>query len=343
MVVCFGELLLRLSPAGRERIVQAESFEARYGGAEANVAAAVAMFGGKSRYVTKVPDSVIGEAAVQSIRRYGVNTDGIVRGGERLGIYYLEKGASYRPSKVQYDRKHSAIAEAERTDFMWDVLLAGADAFFFTGITPAVSDPEILMDALSYCRKNGIRVYCDLNYRAALWTAEDAGRVLDTMMHYVDVCVANEEHVRLLFGIVPDESLNDEDARLTDISKQMTERYHFDKVVLTLRESISSDDNEVAAVLYNHGKLYKSSLYKVHIVDRVGGGDALSAALIYSESPDVENKVIDPSDLEMQIDFACAANALKHSIEGDICIADAGEVKKTMEIARSGGRVRLVR
>jgi len=343
MVVCFGELLLRLSPAGRERLVQAETFEVRYGGAEANVAAAVTMFGGKSSYITKVPDSVIGEAAVQSIRRYGVHTDGIVRGGERLGAYYLEKGASYRPSKVQYDRKHSAIAEAKREEFDWNTLLDGADSFFFTGITPAVSDPEILMDALRVCKERGIRVYCDLNYRAALWSAEDAGRVLSRMMPYVNTCVANEEHVRLLFGITPDEGLAEEEESLGDIGKKMTEKFGFAKVVLTLRESISSDDNEVAAVLYDNGRLYKSSRYKVHIVDRVGGGDALSAALIYSESPDVENKVIDPADREMQIDFACAANALKHSIEGDICVADAGEVKKTMEIARSGGRVRLVR
>lgn len=343
MVVCFGELLVRFSPMGRERLVQADTFEVRYGGAEANVAAAVAMFGGKSRYVTKVPDSVIGEAAVQSVRRYGVDMDGIVRGGERLGAYYLEKGASYRPSKVQYDRKHSAIAEAAREDFDWKKLLDGADSFFFTGITPAVSDPEILMDALKLCKERNIRVYCDLNYRAALWSAEDAGRILGQMMPYVNVCVANEEHVRLLFGIVPDEKLTGEEERLGDIGRKMAETFGFAKVVLTLRESISSDDNEVAAVLYENGTLYRSSRYKVHIVDRVGGGDALSAALIYSESPDVKDKVIDPADREMQIDFACAANALKHSIEGDICIADAGEVKKTMEIAKSGGRVRLVR
>ena len=343
MLVCYGEILMRLSPPERLRFAQAGQFDVRYGGAEANVACAYVQMGGKAKMVTVLPATGLGDAAVASVAGFGVDCSAILRKGDRIGIYFLEKGASYRPSKVIYDRKNSAIAKAVRADFDWEAILDGADDFFFTGITPAVSDPVVLLDALQICRKKGIRVWCDVNYRATLWSTTKAGAVMTPMLSYVDVLVVNEEHARDLFGITPGYGITKPEDRLASLGEQLKKLFGCREVVLTARESISADDNDIWALLYADGKVSKSSQYKLHIVDGVGGGDALSAALIYSESPDVENKVIDPADREMQIDFACAANALKHSIEGDICVADAGEVKKTMEIARSGGRVRLVR
>lgn len=336
MLVCFGETMLRLSPPDRERITQASRFDAVYGGAESNVGAAYCQLGGSCRFVTRFPASATGEAAVWQLRQYGLDCSMIRRGGDRIGVYFLEKGASVRPSRVVYDRRHSAFSESRRSDYDWNAILDGADRFFFTGITPAVSDPAILLDALAVCRKKGIRVYCDLNYRSALWSPEDAGKVLAEALQYVDVCVANEEHAALLFGV--SSSAEKETERLTDVAAQLTARFSLDRVLLTMRESLSSDDNEVAAALYANGKLYLSKRYRVHIVDRVGGGDALTAAYLYTESRELKDRLVTEADPAAQIDFACAANAFKHSIEGDVCIASPQEIHAVMQ-----GAVRMVR
>ncbi len=336
MLVCFGETMLRLSPPDRLRLPQTSSFDIHYGGAEANVGAAYCMLGGACRYVTKFPAGALGDAALWSLRQYGMDCSMVRRGGDRLGVYYLEKGASLRPSAVLYDRAHSAFAESSRTDYDWEEILDGADRFFFTGITPAVLDPQILLDALAVCRRRGIRVYCDLNYRPKLWTPEKAGAVLAEALSYVDVCVANEEHAGLLFGITS--AAESAEARLKEIGAAMAERFALDRVLLTMRESFSSDDNEVAAALYANGILYLSKCYRVHIVDRVGGGDALTAAYLYTESAEIEGRVVTEEDPAAQIDFACAANAIKHSIEGDICIATAEEIA-----AAANGNVRMKR
>ena len=336
MLVCFGETMLRLSPPDRLRIPQTTSFDATYGGAESNVGAAYCMLGGKCRFVTKFPAGAIGEAALWSMRQYGLDCSMIRRGGDRLGVYYLEKGASVRPSAVLYDRAHSAFAESSRADYDWDAILTGADRFFFTGITPAVLDPQILFDALRECRRRGIRVYCDLNYRPKLWQPERAGAVMAQALSYVDVCVANEEHAGLLFGITSDAETEPE--RLRGIARTMTDRFAIDAVLLTMRESLSSDDNEVAAALYKRGELHLSKRYRVHIVDRVGGGDALTAAYLYTESTEIADRVVTDEDPAAQIDFACAANAIKHSIEGDVCIAAPEEIA-----AVTKGNVRMKR
>ena len=235
-----------------------------------------------------------------------------------------------------YDRAHSAFAESSRADYDWNEILRGADRFFFTGITPAVLDPQILMDALRECRRRGIRVYCDLNYRPKLWSPERAGTVMAEALSYVDVCVANEEHAGLLFGITSDADTEPE--RLREIARAMTERFALDAVLLTMRESLSSDDNEVAAALYKNGELYLSRRYRVHIVDRVGGGDALTAAYLYTESTEIAGRVVTAEDPAAQIDFACAANAIKHSIEGDVCIAAPEEIA-----AVTSGNMRMKR
>lgn len=343
MLVCYGEILMRLSAPDRLRFRQAEQFDIHYGGAEANVAAAYVQMGGRARMVTRLPEGGLGDAAIGSLMAYGIDCSPIRRGGDRMGIYFLEKGASYRPSKVIYDRKGSAIAKASRSDFDWETILEGADDFFFTGITPAVSDPVILLDALQICRKKGIRVWCDVNYRATLWSTTKAGAVMTPMMSYVDVLVVNEEHARDLFGITPAAGAVKPEDRLTSLGEQLKKLFGCRQVVLTARESLSADDNEIWALMYADGKVFRSSRYNLHIVDRVGGGDALSAALLYTESKEIIGRLADPTDRARQIDFACAANALKHSIEGDILLADAGEIAAVMEAAAEGGRVRVIR
>ena len=343
MLVCYGEILMRLSPPDRLRFAQAGQFDVRYGGAEANVACAYVQMGGRAKMVTVLPESGLGDAAVASVAGFGVDCSAISRKGDRIGIYFLEKGASYRPSKVIYDRKNSAIAKVTRADFDWEAILEGADDFFFTGITPAVSDPVVLLDALQICRKKGIRVWCDVNYRATLWSTTKAGAVMTPMLSYVDVLVVNEEHARDLFGITPGYGITKPEDRLASLGEQLRKLFGCREVVLTARESISADDNDIWALLYADGKVSKSSQYRLHIVDRVGGGDALSAALIYTESGCIENRLVDTSDRRRQIDFACAANALKHSVEGDVLIATAEEVCAVMESVKDGGRVRVVR
>ena len=205
-IVCFGELMLRLNPEGYLRFEQAKDFEVSFGGGEANVAVSLAHFGMDAAFVSKFPSHAIGEMAVRSLRVEGVSTDKIVRGGERLGIYFIEKGASQRPSKVIYDRKYSSIGMAERSDFDWETILDGAEWFHFTGITPALGDnvADITLDALKVCRAKGIKVSCDLNFRKKLWSSEKAGKVMTELCGYVDVCIANEEDAERIFGVKPD-------------------------------------------------------------------------------------------------------------------------------------------
>lgn len=331
MTVCFGEILLRLSPPGAYRIAQADSFEAVYGGAEANVALALAGFGDPASVVTRLPENEVGQACLNAVRRFGVDTSHVLRGGSRIGIYFLEKGASLRPSKVIYDRRGSAIAEAGPELFDWERILRDADGFFFTGITPALSEalPGITTDALAVCRKHGIPVYCDVNYRSALWTAERAGKVMRSLVMGIDTLIINEEHAALLFGIT---GSGDEDERLSEIARKLTEEYGVRRVALTLRLSESAEINTVSGVLFDGGKLYRSRAYRVPIVDRVGGGDAFSAGLIHGTM-----KGWDPARI---VEFASAANAFKHSVHGDSLVASEGEIER---LALSDGTVRMIR
>ena len=333
-IVCFGELMLRLNPEGYLRFEQAKDFEVSFGGREANVAVSLAHFGMDAAFVSKFPSHAIGEMAVRSLRVEGVSTDKIVRGGERLGIYFIEKGASQRPSKVIYDRKYSAIGMAERSDFDWETILDGAEWFHFTGITPALGDnvADITLDALKVCRAKGIKVSCDLNFRKKLWSSEKAGKVMTELCGYVDVCIANEEDAEKVFGIRPD--ANDVEggklnrAGYIDVAKKLTDRFGFEKVAITLRESISASDNNWAAMLYADGNAYFSKTYAVHIVDRVGGGDSFGAGLIYALLCGYEN--------QKAIEFAVAASCLKHSIETDFNYVSVDEVTTLMNGDGSG-------
>ena len=334
--VCFGEIMLRLNPQGYNRFVQSDTFGATYGGGEANVAVSLANYGIDASYVTKLPAHEIGQSAVNSLRKYGVDTSKIVRGGERVGIYYLETGASQRPSKVIYDRAYSAIALAKRSDFDWDAILEGANWFHFTGITPALGGelPEICLDALKACRAKGITTSCDLNFRKNLWTSEQAGKTMGALMSYVDVCIANEEDAEKVFGIKAENT--DVDAGVVNhegyksVAKQLSDRFGCKRVAITLRTSISANDNIWAAMLYDkaEGEYYFSRSYNIHIVDRVGGGDSFGGGLIYAC---LQNK-----SSQDVIEFAVAASCLKHTIIGDYNLVSVKEVEGLIKGGGSG-------
>ena len=334
--VAFGETMLRLNPHGYERFVQAESFEASYAGAEANVAVSLACFGCDVSYVTKFPDNEIGQAAINGLRRYGVDTSHIVRGGDRIGIYFLEKGASQRPSKVIYDRKGSAIATASAEDFDWDSILEGCGCLYLTGITPALSEtmPEICAAAAKKAKEKGARVFCDVNYRSKLWSFEKAGKVMNELLKYVDVCIVNVEHARDVLGIKVEPFADGVDRPFDegvarDVALQLKEKFGFEYVALTMRKTHSSDDNEVAAMLYDGKEFCMSPIYRVHIVDRVGGGDGFGAGLAYALGKGYETQAA--------VNFAEAASCLKHSVNGDFNLITASEVERLAN-STSGAR-----
>ena len=335
-VVTFGEIMLRLAPRGYLRFVQSEALDAVFGGGEANVAVSLANFGLDASFVTKLPSHEIGQAAVNSLRKYGVDTGAIVRGGDRVGIYFCEKGASQRPSKVIYDRAGSAISQAKREDFDWNAILDGADWFHFTGITPALGDnvAEICLDALKVCREKKIPVSCDLNYRKKLWSREKAGQVMASLMPYVSLCIANEEDAGDVFGIraaktdITGGKISRDGYR--EVAHLLAEKFSFEKVAITLRSSLSANDNNWGAMLYDGKDYFFSKEYHIHIVDRVGGGDSFGAGLIYSLLRG------DPS--QKAIDFAVAASCLKHSIEGDYNLVSVSEVE-TLAGGDGSGRV----
>ena len=327
-VVCFGEIMLRLAPPGYQRFEQAHSFDAVYGGGEANVALSLANYGEQGVFVTRVPENPIGQAAINEMRRYGVDTTYMVRGGERLGIYYCEKGASQRPSKVVYDRKYASISTATSADFDWERIFAGASWYHFTGITPALGDnvAAVVLDSLKAAKKAGVTVSCDLNFRKNLWTSEKAGQVMGELMHYVDVCIANEEDAEKVFGIKA-ENTDIEGGKLShdgykDVAKKLKEKFGFQAVAITLRGSISASDNNWAAMLYKDDEFYFSRNYSIHIVDRVGGGDSFGGGLIYGLLNNYSN--------QDALEFAVAASCLKHTIEGDHNHVSVAEVKTLM-------------
>ncbi len=325
-VITFGEIMLRLAPEGYLRFIQADKFGATYGGGEANVAVSLKNYGLDAAFVTKLPKHEIGQAAVNALGKYGVDTSKIVRGGDRVGIYFLEKGASQRPSKVVYDRAGSAIATASKEDFDWNAILDGVQWFHFTGITPALGAnvADICLDALKACKERNIPTSCDLNYRKNLWTKAEAQETMTKLMDYVDVCIANEEDAADVFGIhaantdVTGGKINHDGYK--DVAKQLAEKYGFKKVAITLRGSISANDNNWAAMLYDGSDYFFSKNYAVHIVDRVGGGDSFGGGLIYS--------ILSGYDSQQTIEFAVAASCLKHSIEGDFNLVSVDEVTK---------------
>ncbi len=318
--------MLRLAPNGYYRFFQNDQMQATFGGGEANVAVSLANYGLDSVYVTKLPKHAIGQAAVNSLRYYGVDTSHIVRGGDRVGIYYLEKGASQRGSVCIYDRAHSAISEAQPEDFDWDAIFEGADWFHFTGITPALGKNvvEICKQACIAAKAKGVKISCDLNYRGKLWTRAEAREAMSELCRYVDVCISNEEDAKDVFGIEAEGSdiyggkLNRDGYK--SVAKQLADAFGFEKVAFTLRTSISASDNDWAGMLYDGKDCYFSKSYHLHIVDRVGGGDSFGGGLIYS--------LLEGKDPQSAIEFAVAASALKHSIEGDYNHVSVAEVEK---------------
>ena len=325
-IITFGEIMLRLAPEGYYRFTQADKYGATYGGGEANVAVSLANFGMDTAFVTKLPKHEIGQVGVNALRRFGVDTSLIARGGNRVGIYFLEKGASQRPSKVVYDRAGSSIAAATTLDFDWNQIFEGVDWFHFTGITPALGDNvvAICLEACKAAKEKGITISCDLNYRNKLWSKEKAGQVMGELCRFVDVCIVNEEDAGDVFGIkavdtnVTTGKVNHEGYK--DVARQLAERFGFSKVAITLRGSVSANDNNWAAMLYDGTKFYFSKNYRIHIVDRMGGGDSFGAGLIYASLKGFEPQAV--------IEYAVAASCLKHSIEGDFNQVSVDEVLK---------------
>ena len=334
--VCFGEIMMRLNPEGYLRFTQADRFEVSYAGGEANVAVSLANYGLDVSYITKLPQNDLGQSAVNALRRYGVDTSGIVRGGDRLGVYFVEKGASQRASKVIYDRASSSIATAQPEDFDWDAIFAGADWFHFTGITPALGGalPDICLAACKTAKAHGVSVSCDLNYRQKLWSRETAQKVMTPLMEYVDLCIANEEDAADVFGIRAENSdvregkLDRE--KYIDVARQLAERFGFRHVAITLRGSISASDNRWSGMLYTGADAFFSPEYLVHIVDRVGGGDSFGGGLIYAMTQGYAP--------QHAIDFAVAASCLKHSIENDFNLVSVAEVEALVS-GNASGRV----
>lgn len=337
-IVTFGEIMLRLAPNGYCRFFQNDQLQATFGGGEANVAVSLANFGLDTAFVTKLPDHAIGQAAVNSLRYFGVDTSKIVRGGNRVGIYYLEKGASQRGSVCIYDRAGSSIQTADVSDFNWDEIFEGAEWFHFTGITPALGENlvEICKEACIAAKNHGVKVSCDLNYRGKLWTRDQARAAMTELCKYVDVCISNEEDAKDVFGIEAENTdiysgkLNKEGYK--SVAKQLADKFGFEKVAITLRSSISASDNDWAAMLYDGKDYCFSKEYHLHIVDRVGGGDSFGAGLIYS--------LITGKTTKDAVEFAVAASALKHSVEGDFNRMSVSEVEK---LAKGDGSGRVQR
>ena len=335
-IVTLGEIMLRLSPEGNDRFIQSESFRIIPGGGEANVAVSVANYGHDAYFVSKLPKHEIGQIALNALRRYGVNTDFIARGGERVGLYYAETGASMRPPKVIYDRAHSSIAEADPSDFDFDKIMEGAQWFHWSGITPAISDKaaELTKLACEAAKHHGVTVSVDLNFRKKLWTSEKAISVMRPLMQYVDVCIGNEEDAQLCLGFKPDA---DVEGGKTDaegyygIFQGMMKEFGFKYVVSTLRESLSATRNGWKALIYNGKEFYQSKHYDINpIIDRVGGGDSFSGGLIHG-------LLTKPNQAEA-LEFAVAASALKHTIPGDFNLVSADEVE-SLAGGNANGRV----
>ncbi len=333
-IVTMGEIMLRLSPSGNDRFIQAESFRVIPGGGEANVAISCANYGHDSYFVTKLPKHEIGQIAVNAMRRYGVNTDFIARGGDRIGLYYAETGASMRPSKVIYDRAHSAIAEAKPEDFDFDAIFEGADWFHWSGITPAISDAsaECLRQACICAKKHGVKISVDLNFRKKLWTSEKAISIMRPLMQYVDVCIGNEEDAELCLGFKPDADVEGGEtnaAGYEGIFKQMKEQFGFEYVVSTLRESFSATHNGWKALIYDGKEFYQSKRYDINpIIDRIGGGDSFSGGLIHG--------LLTKKTQGEALEFAVAASALKHTINGDFNLVSVEEVEALAGGAANG-------
>ena len=335
-IVTMGEIMLRLSTPGNTRFVQTDKFDVIFGGGEANVAVSCANYGHEAYFVSKLPKHEIGQAALNSLRRYGVKTDYIARGGDRVGIYFSETGASMRPSKVIYDRANSAIAEADPSDFDFDAIMKGAAWFHWSGITPAISDKaaDLLKLACEAAKRNGVTVSVDLNFRKKLWTSEKAQSIMKPLMKYVDVCIGNEEDAELCLGFKPDSNVEKGETGAEGykgIFTQMAKEFGFKYVISTLRESFSATHNGWKALIYNGEEFYESKRSDINpIIDRVGGGDSFSGGVIHG--------LLTKKTQGEALEFAVAASALKHTINGDYNLVTVDEVE-SLAGGNTSGRV----
>jgi 2-dehydro-3-deoxygluconokinase len=336
-VVTFGEIMLRLSPPGYQRFGQARAFDAIYGGGESNVAVSLANFGIPADFVTRLPNNDLGDACLQFVQQYGVGVDKIVRGGERLGIYFLEMGTMQRGSKVIYDRANSAIATVESGMIDWQAVFSDADWFHWTGITPAISagTAAVCLEAVQTAKQMGLTVSCDLNYRKNLWKwGKSAGEVMPELVQHCDLAIGNEEDAAKVFGIhAPDTDVTAgkvEADKYRYVCEELHKRFErLNTIAITLRGSISASHNTWSGVLWRGGEFYTGAQYDVtHIVDRVGGGDSFGAGLIYG--------LRTGDDPQRALDFAIAASCLKHSIYGDFNLVTVDEVEKLMKGDASG-------
>ena len=333
-VVTFGELMLRLSPKDNLRLFQEKELETTFGGGEANVAVSIANYGMDASFVTKLPDNDISRAAIKELKSLSVDTNNIVFGGDRMGIYYAEKGVGVRPSKVIYDRAHSSISEADPSDFDFEKIFEGADWFHFTGITPALSKScaEICEIAARKAKEMGLIVSCDLNYRSKLWSKEEAQKTMSKLMKYVDVLICNEQDASDVFGISSSRSdisngvIAKEDYVL--IASELQRKFSLNAVAITLRESLSASDNNWSAMLYKGDNSLFSKKYSLRIVDRIGGGDSFAGGLIYGMLSGFSDRDA--------LEFAVSASALKHTIEGDYNRVTKDEVLRLMKGDKSG-------
>ena len=334
--ITFGEIMLRLKPPNGERFFQSPLLEATFGGGEANVAVGLARFGLNVAYVSVIPNNPIGDACIRELRKQGIDTSFVIRKGERLGIYFLEAGANQRPSVVIYDRSHSAIAEASPGDINWDKVFDGASWFHISGITPAISlsATDLSLEAVKKAKEKGVTVSCDLNFRKNLWQyGKSAPEVMGELVKYVDIALGNEEDCQKSLGIKKDidvESGKFQTEKYRRLTDNVLDLYpNIKKIAITLRESNSADYNGWSAVLNNRKEFLISKKYEIHdIVDRVGGGDAFAAGLIYG----FDNLNSDKEALE----FAVAASCLKHSIPGDLPLLSVEEVNKLAAGSGSG-------
>ena len=329
-VVGFGDYILRLNPEGYLKFIQADKFIVNYTGAEGNVCTSLSYMGVPTQFVTKLPDNPIAECAISTLKKYSVGTDYIVFGGERIGLFYAEKGASQRPSKKVYDRKYSSFSTAKSEDFNWKEILKDAGNFHFTGITPALGPnlAEICLNACKAAKELGVTVSCDLNYRKNLWTKAEAKHTMEKMLEYVDILIANEEDAADVLDIHASNSDvisgKLDRAGYVEVAEKISKKFNINTVAITLRKSISASDNDWSALLYRDGKPYFSKEYRIHIVDRVGGGDSFGACLLYALGHDYAP--------QQTIEFAAAASCLKQTIELDVNLSKPSDI-----LALAGG------
>ncbi len=337
-VLTFGEIMMRLQPPNCDRFRQAKSFDIVFGGGEANVAVCLAQLGDNASFFTCLPPNDLGMACVGELKKYGVNTDNIIWSGQRIGLYFCEKGYSQRPSRVIYDRKNSSFSDIDINAINWEEIYKDVSWIHTSGITPALSNKtcDFTLEALKQAKKRGICVSCDLNYRKNLWSQQQANATMTSLMQYVDVLIANEEDAKSVFGIVAEDSdINNGNLNKNgyiSVCKKINEKFGIKTIAITLRESFSANHNGWSAILYTNNTAFVSQQYDMQVLDRVGGGDSFAGGLIHCL---INN--IAPQDC---INYAVACSCLKHSVNGDFNIISNSEVE---QLIKSGGNGRVVR